>query len=87
MAFFIKTIKRFLGSLATIADIQRFGEWKEKLEDALEELEKTHKGKKMTKKEYLNRKKILKEKLKKAEELVEKSEKRKEEFTKIDIKI
>lgn len=57
-------IKGFLDILAATADIERFGEWKGKLEDALGELEKRYKGEKLTKEEYEEERADLEEQLK-----------------------
>lgn len=70
--------KQILEIIAATADIERFGEWKGKLEDALEEL----KTKKISKKNYEKQKKTLKDKLKKATELLEKSKDRLEKAKK-----
>lgn len=56
---------QILETLGATADIERFGEWKGKLEDALKELEEKYK-KKMDKAEYQKKKSELKERLKKA---------------------
>lgn len=66
--------KRFLQFLGSTSDVQRFGEWKNNLEDALKELEKGYKKKKISKKAYLQQKAILEERLKKAGELIRKSQ-------------
>lgn len=58
--------KQILEVLAATADIERFGEWKGRLEDALKELEEKYKKKKMTQAEYQKQKTELKERLKKA---------------------
>lgn len=58
--------KQILEVLAATADIERFGGWKGKLEDALKELEEKYKKKKIGKAEYQKRRLELKERLKKA---------------------
>lgn len=57
---------QLLQTLGATADIERFGEWKGKLEDALGELEGKYHKKKTTKAQYQKQKKELKERLKKA---------------------
>lgn len=86
MGIYKAVVEGFLGPIASTVDIQRFGKWKNELEDALEELEKKYKGKKVTKKEYIKRKVILKGKLKKAKELIKKSEERFEKTAHQDIR-
>jgi len=68
--------KQILEALASTADIERFGEWKGQLEDALKELERNYLKKVLKRSEYNKQKKILKDKLKKAAELLEKSQDR-----------
>jgi len=53
----------FLGPLAATADIERFGKWEKELQDALEELERKYKGKKMPKEEYTKKKAAIKKEL------------------------
>ncbi len=79
--------KRLLTFLAATADLQRFGRWKNDLEDALEKLEKDYKNKKISKKSYTQQKIVLEGKLKKAEELIEKSKERLEESKRREVKI
>ena len=76
-----------LGSLGATADIQRFSEWKNKLEEALKDLEAKYKKKKITKANYKKQKDILNEKLKKAEELLKKSRERLDKFTHKEVKL
>ena len=80
-------METFLGSLGATADIQRFSEWKNKLEESLKDLEAKHKKKKISKKEYQKQKAILEEKLKKANELLEKSGDRLNKFTHKEVKL
>jgi len=86
MGIYKSIVEGFLGPIASTADIQRFGKWKNELEDALEELENSYKRKKITKSEYTKRKTILKGKLKKAKELIKKSEERFEKTAHQDVR-
>lgn len=87
MGIYKTIVEGFLGPIASTVDLQRFGKWKNELEDALKELEKEYKDKKGTKAEYTKRKTILKEKLKKAKELIKKSEKRFEKTAHQDVRL
>lgn len=80
-------VKRFLTFLAATADLQRFGKWKNDLEDALEKLEKDYKKKSINKKDYAQQKTVLEGKLRKAEELIERSKKRLEESKHREVKL
>lgn len=53
----------FLGPLAATADTERFGKWEKELQDALEELEKRYKGKKMSKEAYKKKRAAIKKEL------------------------
>ncbi|MBU4501465.1 MAG: hypothetical protein KKA79_02655 [Nanoarchaeota archaeon] len=55
--------KRFLQFLGSTADLQRFGKWKNDLEDALEQLEKRYKGKKISQETYKKEKADINKKL------------------------
>lgn len=77
----------FIGTLGATADIQRFTEWKSKLEEALKELESEYKKKKISKNNYQKEKAILQQKLKKADELLEKSRQRLDEFTHKEVRL
>ena len=85
MGIYKTIVEGFLGPIASTADLQRFGKWKNELEDALKELEKNYKRKKITKTEHTKRKVILKAKLQRAKELIEKSEERFEKTAHQDI--
>lgn len=68
--------KRLLETLAATADIERFGEWKGKLEDALEELDGKRSKNEVGRAEYEKQKKDLQGKLDKATDLLKQSQER-----------
>ncbi|MBU2639317.1 MAG: hypothetical protein KKG75_01270 [Nanoarchaeota archaeon] len=87
MGIFRTVVESILGPIASTADLQRFGKWKKDLEDALAELEKKYKKKKLSKAEYIKRKTELEKKLKKAEELIKKSKERFEKTSHKEIRL